>query len=560
MASTPKVSDGTLWADLLTSAKNGKLELEPGTAEQCARHVESMLEVVVGVQNWISQNTMVASPVIAESVSGRLLWTVFSQKFGTELRQRVDRHREILVDMGNTFVTAGKRYARTEDESAASFEDISFTPSGTPPSGAPPKGVIPDHPGRLKPTTKYDAYGFGPEMGAQLGWETLYIVCNSMDPQAVANAAGVWKWLSTTLDTGFTTLRTSIASTSDRWEGVGSQNAIGATNAYVEASKQLTGDMNLLGETLTYTSGWLQQTKQNAMPPTPSPPPADSISQNMANELNLIRYQENFQLYYSDNYTHTTTRIVTLPTPDPVTVPAVDIGGETTRKPAGEPLPVNDEETKPGGGDSGSETPTEGGEGGGGEGGGGEGDGGEGGGEHGGGDGSGGSKPPPVVGNPDPVTKPPGDPTKPPTSTKGLNEGLLSSLNKPPGQLSTDPSRKPGILAATVPPSGTQTGAPIVKGGGGVGGKGVIGRAPLALGTSANPLFPRAVAPVESRVIGRAGPASGYQPGMPHGGVPGRSTSDEEREKRRKEYLNSTEHLEEALGEPGRGIRPVLDR
>jgi hypothetical protein len=47
---------------------------------------------------------------------------------------------------------------------------------------------------------------------------------------------------------------------------------------------------------------------------------------------------------------------------------------------------------------------------------------------------------------------------------------------------------------------------------------------------------------------------------MPFGGAPGRSMSDEERERRRVEYLNSVEHLDEALGEHGRGIRPVLDR
>ncbi|MFI9504697.1 hypothetical protein [Nocardia sp. NPDC052566] len=548
MAPEPEVSEGTLWASLLASSKDGHLKLEPGTAEQCAEHVESMLEVVVGVQNWMNQNTAAASPEIAASVSGRLLWTVFNLKFGTELRQRIDRHREILVDMGNTFVTAGKRYARTEDESAASFENISFTPSGTPPSGAPPKGVVPSSPRKPGAGTKYDSYGFGPEMGRQLGWEMLYIICNSMNPQAVADAGGVWYWLSSTLETGFTTLRTTIASTSDRWQGIGAQTAIAATNDYTTASKQLTGDMKLLGDTLVYTSGWLQQTKQNAMPPTPQPPPGDSISQNMANEVNLIRYQENFQLYYSDNYTQTTARIVTLPTPDPVTTPGVDVGDNPAGTPMTEPVPPKDDESD---GDSGEKPPGDGGDG---EGGG-EGGGGEGGGT--GGGGSGGAKPPHTG---DPGTKPPTTtPGKTPKPLEGIGPNPLAALNKPPGSLSSDPSKNPGVLASTVPPVGANTGTPTIKGGSGIGSKGVVGRAPVALGASTNQLFPRAVVPAEARVIGRAGPAGGL-PGAPYGGAPGRPNPNEERDKKRSEYLNSTDHLDEALGEHGRGIRPVLDR
>ncbi|QIS02297.1 hypothetical protein F5X71_08140 [Nocardia brasiliensis] len=556
MAPDPNTPEGADWTGPRNSARGGFLKLEPGAAERCARHVEDMLEVVVGVQDWMSANFMVATPTIADSWSGRLLQTVFAVKYGTELRERIEQHHDILVDMGNTFVAAGKRYARTESDSAASFDNIDFSPAGIPPGGAPPTGTIPGQPHKPDMVTKYDSYGFGPELGAQLGWEQLYMICNSMQPQAVANAAEVWNWLSATLDTGFTTLRTSIAATAPLWEGSGADSAVAATNGYTAASKQLTGDMVRLGEALTYTSGWLQQTKQNAMPPTPSPPQATTPAQQSANEADLIRFQESFQLHYTTPYAHTTTRIVTLPTPTPA----------TKDDPAAEPPGTEADDPTDKDGDVGAQPPAEGEPGESDEGIGGDGDG-----EIGGGDGGSGDTEPTHGGSPMPGTKPPDTSTpgakppewsaKTPKPNEGIGEKLMSTLGKPLNALSGDHGRNPGALTTAVPPVGSQTGAPLAKGGGGIGGRGVGGRGPVALGVG-NPgaqLFPRAVAPVESRLGGRAGPAGGLHPGAPYGGAPGRSNSEEER-KKRSEYLNSTEHLDEALGEPGRGVRPVLDR
>lgn len=554
MAPESNPSDDTSWTGLPGSAKDGQLKLAPTSALRCAQHVEDMLNVVVGVQEWMTKNVQLASPIIAESVSGRLLWTVFNLKFGTELKQRIDRHHTILVDMGNTFVAAGKRYERTEHDSKVSFDDLSFDdPSGTPPSGVPAPVPIPDRPNKPVSGTQYDAYGFGPELGKQLGWEALWMIGNSIDAKAVAAAAGVWYWLSQTLDTGFTTLRSTISAVSYEWQGAGAEAAITATTQYVGASQRLTGDMKLLGDALQYTSGWLQQTKQNSMPPTPQPPPPTSISQQMANEVNLIRWQENFQLYYSDNYVQTTTSIVKLPDPDPVTTVPDPEDDESPNDDHDQPPTTDDEQAPPpedetsgdNGGDSGGQPPP----------------------ESGGGDPppSGEQPPtgehPPSDGNPPPVEHPPTGPETPPGTPnplEGIENNPLSTLAQlPKGPLANEFS---GNLPLAVNNPMLPKGGPLAalgKGGIGGPGRGLFTRDPLALQESK--LFPRATVPGEAKIVGRAGPALGREPGMPFGGAPGRPTG-EEREKKRNEYLNSTEHLDEAIGAPERGIRPVLDR
>ncbi|MFE9789608.1 hypothetical protein ACFYO7_29945 [Nocardia salmonicida] len=541
MAPDPSVVDYTAWSELPTLASSGQLRLESGAAQRCAQYVEDMLELVVGVHTWIDRNAASASPTIAASVSGNLLWTVFNLKFGTELRERMDQHRDVLTDMGDTFVAAGKRYARTEHESTVSFEGISFDdPSGTSPIGAPKPVAVPNNPTKPGSTTTYDSLSFGPEMGAQLGWETLWIIGNSIDPQSVATAAGVWYWLSETLNTGFTTLRTNISAVSDQWEGAGSAAAISATSEYVTASVRLTGDMTLLGDSLLYTSGWLAQTRQNAMPPTPSPPPGDSISQQMANEVNLIRWQENFQTYYSDNYTHTLTRIVTLPQPQPVLTSSLDVGEYVEGVPVEALDPGQGNGPQSGPDDDIDDTPPTGDD------------------NHGGG-GDTPTAPGDDLGtgpaNPHPETEP--DLSNP---SESLEENPFSTLSSLPDDLAADEFGNTPLLTNTalLPIGNAPLGGGVSKGFVGRGGPGTA-LTLEQLRHQESRLFPRAASVPDEKLPGRAGPVGGREPGVPFGGHPGRSNTDE-KEKKRSELLDSPDNLDEALGQPGRGVRPVLDR
>jgi hypothetical protein len=113
------------------------------------------------------------------------------------------------------------------------------------------------------------------------------------------------------------------------------------------------------------------------------------------------------------------------------------------------------------------------------------------------------------------------------------------------------------VNGALLPPGNTSLGG---SAGRGLGGRsGLPGLALQQLKSQDLRLFPRATAIPDEKLLGRAGPAGGREPGVPFGGPTGR-TNGEEKEKKRSELLDSTEHLDEAFGDPGRGIRPVLDR
>ena len=265
--------DDTDWSGLTTSAGDGELMLEPGIAERCAKHVEAMLNSVVGVLTWIDNNSQLASPVIASTPSGDALQTIFGFQVGVGMPYVMNMHRNVLTDMGNTFVAAGKHYASTDTDSAVNFENISFDdPGGTAPSGAPePPVILADQPPPSYPGTTMQAVVTVPEEGSNFSWQQLYSIGQSINPRAVADAAGVWYWLAKNLAENFSTLGSNIEAAANQWVGNGASRAISATKRYVEAAGFLTSDMNKMGDVLLHTARWLQDTKNN-MPTHPDPP------------------------------------------------------------------------------------------------------------------------------------------------------------------------------------------------------------------------------------------------------------------------------------------------
>ncbi|MBU3068088.1 hypothetical protein KO481_42055 [Nocardia sp. NEAU-G5] len=548
MAPNPYVLDFTSWSGLTGS---NDLMLESGTAEKCAQHVADLLDAVVGVHTWILGNYAQASPPISLTTSGANLSMVYQQKIALEMPQRLVQHRNILTDMGNTFISAGKLYDTTEHNNTTNFDSISFDAgSGTAPTGSPEPQTIPNYTTSFhaKHGTSYYPWTFGgPESGSQLAWGDFWRIGHSIDAQKVANAGGIWFWLSNQLGTGFTTLRERISAVSDQWTGQGAQAAIQATSQYVYASQQLTGDMNLLGKNLLFTSGWLAKTQATSTPPTPAPEMYAGGDPALIQQA-LSIMQSNFTTYYTDNFPTTSGSIVILPPPT-IVAPAGDTNTNTNtpdtsdhNSNAGDNSNSNNSDTSTGDtndtSNSGSSA-------------------GDGSTDHGGGnyDGSTGSN---AGGNTGGSTYDPATGETNSTNTSPpLPETTKDLLTNPLGTTPSSGVIPPIVSLRSLGP----TGGPGTLGGTGLGkgsGRGLIA-AEEELEREESKLFPRSVLPPEEK-LPRAGllEEEGREPGFPIGS--GRGSKDEEKERKRLDILDSTEHLDEAMGTLGRIVRPVLDR
>ncbi|MCX4093071.1 hypothetical protein [Nocardia sp. alder85J] len=595
MAPDPSLTDDTGWSGLSTTARNGDLMLEPGVAETAANHVLDALNSIVGAHQWIQQNLQLASPTVASTASGTALAGVFHKKIATDLEDRMIKHQNILTDMGNAFVEAGKAYAAAETTSAQNFgaqvtalSNMSFSnPTGTAPAGSPFIQALPPRGTPNWPGTPMDSVSITPELGSTLQWEQLYQIGQSIDAQGVANAGGVWYWLAQlVLQPTFDTLKQNISGLSSQWTGSGATASINATTKYTTESKTLTDDMNKLGDLLIFTADWLQNTK-TSMPQTETPPTTSSSGATLTpadSQALLLQYQNAFNTSYYDNFSGTTNNVVALTDPNPVTNGNVNSNTQTTNANPndfssgyGDTTPSNSEYTpsNTSGGSGGSSNGNSGGT---------------------GGDTSSGSTGTGDTGTGTTGSGTTGTGTGTDTGT-GTGLGDTGTGTTGSGTTGTDGTGTGTGLGDTATsgldalsglngdkladPAGNFAGNPMLGGNplgraaddlaraergllGGLG-KGALGRAGEALAAEEkllqdeSKLFPRSKLPLEAERLGRAGAAEGREPGFPFGGSP-QGKKDEEKERKRSDLLNSTEHLDEAIGPLDPSIRPVLDR
>lgn len=111
------------------------------------------------------------------------------------------------------------------------------------------------------------------------------------------------------------------------------------------------------------------------------------------------------------------------------------------------------------------------------------------------------------------------------------------------------------------------------RAGGGGGGAGASAGSPISakgMTTGEDKLFPRAVSIGGTGAVGEALGRAGIAPGatMPYGGYPmgggmggaGAGQGQQQQQRKRPAYLDSEEHLDEAIGEDPLSVRPIIDR
>ncbi|RBO88918.1 hypothetical protein [Nocardia puris] len=569
------MGESTTWAEI----GSGDVTFH-GEAAACARLCAELVGIVLGVRDEVGE--IAELKPFSGLESGRELARKMSAR-GTDVLTYLDRHAEILTEMTDAFIAAGRRYAEAEGLSTAEFEGISVPAEPTDVrsrwavytpyqyddlrdlgAGVDGDNLIQDNyvydvlmlelgynnvyggktlveefgrtavdvvqgrgewgdasaiekirhlsgvsvPGTNDAVPEFYPPSIAVSHADAMTFDQLRELHASIDPASVDSAARTWEWMATRLDREYEDLRRNVLDASAMWGGAGGPAAREATERYATDVRNLIAGMASVGANLSYTTWWLAITKEGT---------SDDGSVN-STYTERARYM--VDEFYWPGVVDSDSSIPVLPRP---------------QSPVSSPVLPQDNRT-PG-------SPTQ--------------------------FGGPGFAAPPGAGPGDtsaaraPRSASPGASDEN-AVTGSLGQGTADMLRAGADAMTgAEGSPVAGAGADSARTLAAGAADPRVGGGSASGGQGAASRSTHNAGAPRRDgyLFPRATA-TSAVAAPRAGSASGVPlhgaPGA--AGTPGRGAGSEERDRSRRGHLDSTEHLDEAVGGPQIVARPVVDR
>lgn len=579
------------WPGLLGKAVGGEVTLAADAARTAAELAVDLLNSLAAVEakvidlnvhrGFSDNNHLTRSAV---PLSG--MFNKAGQSLGPILRG----HREIVTNMGETFVAAGKLYSATEHDVKTAFDNLKKKREPGTHEPPPVAGKVTPPP-LANPVTQIAPFaGAGwysdpvdPENPAHHNAEWFVRVGVGINAQSVMDSSATWRWASKRIADAFLRFTEQLSKLREQkaWTGNGIDAAIRAATDYHNNMTLLTMSMNLISDNLARCASWLDVTKR-AMPTTWNPADAGTAAEWAVTQPATLT----FLTVYIPNVMVASAQVPKLPEARSTPLPPATSTTSSSNPGAGG--------NGSGSGGTGSDAGGTGsGPGGTGSGGGcgpqtGNGSGSGSGGSAGGGDSSKTGRSAPIPAGPTgpggspapgsrdgvPAPSPGGDsrPADSPGGSKATDRSADTSRSNPLTNLPLAPQGMPSAAPhPTQPPTpGTRTprsGVPGGKpgGGGGVGGGGgSVSPAAALLRSEAQSarLFPRATIGAEVVPDLQAGAprtAMSGAPGMVPPGAAGMA-GDGRREHRRAEYLESDEHLDADFGAEPVAVRPVIQR
>ncbi|MFQ6395305.1 WXG100 family type VII secretion target [Nocardia sp. KC 131] len=544
--------DDYLWGQVASSVRAGNLQFKQRVVVDLMNGARDLVAHLKGVQQLTTRDPFLP---VSEVRDGSDVAALFHRKATEELKGVLDSHLAVLDDQAAAFRAVGVRYYNTEVINAEQFAKIRPTKLSV--STEAPAGS-----GSL--TTAYRP-GMTPQ-GVAIRWvdpmsksyRELYNWGTSINWYPALTAQTMWNEVAGHVRRGFETYQTVLDSAmkagpsgTGGWESDGADAARTAVHRYIKDIDTLNTAMASVGDKLSTTAEVLQRA-YNVFKNLPHP---DQLTDQQRQQLEtgqLWALRMLMKMNYTSGLQSSTSGIPVLPQPvSPVTdsldtphrrtetaprtrtddritgvrnrsedehlIPGFrsldDVGPEVVRTIG--PDIDGMQPFEPGGTDSLSEYPTG-------------------------------------------TTDQPRD----------LGQGNTGGITDPALMGARDPRALAGHggagAAGAAGLAAQSTARPTPRAGGGAGGGGSRGGVPRAGELSKRPaaqLFPRAGAP-SAEPAGRAGPRAGV-PGAPGAPAPAaRRHADraEDKEHKSAEYLNSEEHLGDAIGRLPPAYRPVVDR
>lgn len=110
------------WAGLTQAAGEGKLQMEPGVAEQCAKHCEDMIETLQG--RIVEVNTMRTNINMGDCLIGQALQNKYTDKVvgaSNSIISVISQHQQVLTEMAATYRAAGAAFHGQEQTNTAAM-------------------------------------------------------------------------------------------------------------------------------------------------------------------------------------------------------------------------------------------------------------------------------------------------------------------------------------------------------------------------------------------------------------------------------------------------------
>ncbi|MBL1075204.1 hypothetical protein JK358_12455 [Nocardia sp. 2] len=573
--------DGNPWLDLSKQARADQLNLDPKAALEAAGFAADavnainqalMHQYIVTTHKGFSDNGHLQK---ALALAGRF------DAQGGELKGILKRYIDLLDAMADTLIVADNKYKASEEDSKAVFDRLKreSTARDRPVYGppAPIRGEVPKFSGDSLPAlggqngtgnladlnrnaaqerkhgTLYPP--IDPETPFRDG-KWFYQAGQGMNPQAVVANSGTWLLIADKVDKAFDQLngRLERMETSGAWTGKGAKAAIAAANRFETQAADLTSDLRAIAENLQQVAGWIAQTKAE-LPPTWNP----KWDNTKEEQKWITKGVTAFTSWYIPGLTRSSGLVPKLSDPtakepglDPSrpTSPTDPGGTQQPRKPGTPPGSGNPQQP----GKESPEKPKN-------------------------PDGPGKDQPGQQdPGNNDPGKNPPGQEQPGPNQSGNQNndqsalqqlttalQGLQTAQQATTTESATEQNQVPNLGLAGLPTTALSDLAKELKGGGGGGGGGGAPKAPLTSPANSK-LFPRAALGAETTATtvatARAGIASGtpMMGGMPMGGGMGAGAQGQGgKDHKRADFLDSTEHLEQAMGAPPIVAKPVVE-
>lgn len=304
----PPVPTGNPWPALRESASQGRLEFEQDVAYQCAQLAADLIEKIRALQ--VVAKEVADEHAVSDLPTGIALGKKFAAK-ADQLDEILGKHIEILEDMVATFISAGKNYDAGEQDNEAMFDGIRHSGTARLSSQPPVATELPARPDdaskrfrdpkdSLQNLRTAEPWVGMAENPYEQSWGQLYSLGNYIyahyTAQRAINWSGKWRWMAGQVQTIFSEFATYVDSvTLEQWEGRGREAAVNSIKAYAGSIPALKNSMTAVADNLEYTSGWLEATRVS-MPQTETNP-AGSVQV----------YASGYNLSYGTTYSSFTT-------------------------------------------------------------------------------------------------------------------------------------------------------------------------------------------------------------------------------------------------------------